>query len=184
MPDAEAGGTKVEQASSQFLSATAWSPAMSVRTVGARSGEGVAKPGAGAGPEQTTPHPSAADRASNHVTVHLTGEGGIDGRLRVAVRGETVRATIVSDDRAMTDRLGSNIDELHQALRQRGFSDANVSVERPERSERTSDRASGETDRYYEDQERQDTERQRDRSRSERDGRHAGHADRNKGSER
>ncbi len=79
--------------------------------------------------EQSTVRPQLTDR----VTVKFTDAEGVEGRLRVAVRGQAVRATIVSDDATVARQLRADMGELQQALDQQGFRDAQVSVQHARR---------------------------------------------------
>jgi hypothetical protein len=70
-----------------------------------------------------------ASSNANRVTLDFMGENGIEGRLRVALRGNAVRATIISPDRAAALRIGEGVGELERALIARGFSQSHVSVQ-------------------------------------------------------
>src|SRR5437870_1521613 len=59
-------------------------------------------------PADPTGTASAFPAAGDRVTLQLGGENGLDGRLRVAVRGQSVRATIVSTDAETVRRLGND----------------------------------------------------------------------------
>ena len=183
--DTDTSGAKAEPISSQSWITTAWNQGVTGRPVDTRVAAGMPQHGADSTPEQTNSPPGAGDRPSNHVTIHFAGERGLDGRLRVAVRGQSVQATIVSEDHAMADRLGRNIDELHHALRARGFSEANVSIHRAQQQQQTPpDRLPQETGPHREDQGREETEMQRDRNRSDSEDRRARHGQEHHGSER
>ena len=63
------------------------------------------------------------------VTLTLSGEAGTEGRVRLVLRGATLHATILVEDGATSRRLGQGLSELREALRDRGFPDANLSVQ-------------------------------------------------------
>jgi hypothetical protein len=82
---------------------------------------------------------------ANQVTLQFSGEEGLDGRLRLSLRGSALHATIIARDPDGARQLESGLDELRQALGDRGFTDARVTVQgaaesragepRPERQE-------------------------------------------------
>ncbi len=74
---------------------------------------------------------------TSHATVRMD-VGGSEARVRVAVRGETVTAT-VTVDAADAPLLSSRIDELKQGLREQGFQEARVVI----RSVESADAVSG-----------------------------------------
>jgi len=53
------------------------------------------------------------------------------GRIRVSVRGETVRATLLPNDGALATRLTAEARSLERSLSDQGFSDARVTVQPP-----------------------------------------------------
>lgn len=59
------------------------------------------------------------------------GEGDTAGRLRVALRGTEVRATIIPADGVAAVRLEAGLRELQHHLVDRGFSDAQITVQAP-----------------------------------------------------
>jgi hypothetical protein len=61
------------------------------------------------------------------VTIELEGPSADPTRIRVAVYGSVVRATIVGDA-GQTERLSEHTSELRRALEDRGFRTANVAV--------------------------------------------------------
>lgn len=67
-------------------------------------------------------------RAADRVTLRFEGEGGLEGRLRIAVRGETLHASILSSHDGTLEKLGGELGGLRQALRDQGFADARISV--------------------------------------------------------
>src|SRR5262249_40106126 len=71
------------------------------------------------------PHAVAADR----ITLRVEDTDGSEARLRVAVRGRDVRATIVADDPATARRLAEGLGGLRQALGERGFGRTEVAVQ-------------------------------------------------------
>ena len=66
---------------------------------------------------------------SDQVTLRVEGDQGVEARLRVAVRGSDLRATIVADDPALARRLEEGIGNLRQALGERGFERTSVVVQ-------------------------------------------------------
>lgn len=85
-----------------------------------------------------------ADRSANEqqltsqVTVRFADADGGEGRLRVAVRGEAIRATILSGDPQTVQRLTENRAELRSRLHERGFAETEVSVREIDRHARHS----------------------------------------------
>jgi hypothetical protein len=71
----------------------------------------------------------------DQVTIQLTDEGGEVGRIRVAVNGPTVRATIIPHDPALADRLNGNLRELRRSLEERGFAEPRVTIQVPRTAE-------------------------------------------------
>ncbi|KPJ95500.1 MAG: hypothetical protein AMS18_02730 [Gemmatimonas sp. SG8_17] len=78
---------------------------------------------------------AAMPKPEDRVTLKFTDDSGVDGRVRVAVRGQDVRATIVSGDPAIAERLETRLGELHRALDQHGFRDAQLNVQHVRRTE-------------------------------------------------
>ncbi len=76
--------------------------------------------------------PESASRTTTpggQVTVTFADEDGVEGRLRVSLRGGAVRATIVARDPAEAQELQSGLGELRSTLGERGFADARVAVQ-------------------------------------------------------
>ena len=67
-------------------------------------------------------------RAADQVTLQFQGEGGLEGRLRIAVRGDSVHATLLSSHDGTLERLGGETGTLRRALNEQGFSQARISV--------------------------------------------------------
>ena len=103
-------------------------PALAGRGVRGSGGGSRAGIGAGRGAR-------AAPRFGDQVTLHFSGEDGLEGRLRVAVRGQNVRATILSDDPGAAERFSRGLGDLQRALLERGFSEARLNVQHTARSE-------------------------------------------------
>ena len=82
-----------------------------------------------AAPRARVEDPTTLPKPEDRVTIRFTDSDGVDGRLRVAVRGQTVRATIVSSDQAAADRIGAGVNELQQALDKHGFKEAQITVQ-------------------------------------------------------
>ncbi len=132
--------------------------------------------------------PAATPVSTSQVTMDLDPAVGILGKIRVAVRGETVHATITTKD-ADAVAMGARAHELRVALEERGFSDARVTVRSTASDDapaaviassvsdlkpRAADTAAGEQDRDSQQQprgerrdqaggDRSDTRRQRNR---------------------
>lgn len=101
-----------------------------------QAGSGSADPAAGGARASATPAESrAAPRSGDQVTLHFTGEDGLEGKLRVAVRGQNVRATILSDDPVTVERLARGLGDLQRSLLERGFPEARLNVQHAVRSE-------------------------------------------------
>lgn len=81
------------------------------------------------------PEPATPIGRREHVVVQLTDETGDVGRIRVAVSGGTVRATIIPHDPALVDRLNQNLRDLKQTLEDRGFTDPLVAIQASRRPE-------------------------------------------------
>lgn|GEM_PF-5418699 len=71
----------------------------------------------------------SALRSASRVVLDFTGENGIEGRLRVALRGSAIHATIISADRGTAERLDGELGALQRALATRGFTQSNLSVQ-------------------------------------------------------
>jgi hypothetical protein len=67
-------------------------------------------------------------RAADQVTLQFTGEAGLEGRVRIAVRGDVVHASILSSHEATLERLGGEAGSLKRALGEQGFSQARITV--------------------------------------------------------
>lgn len=72
---------------------------------------------------------SPARRAADRVTLHFEGEGGLEGRLRVSVRGDQVHARLLALDGATLERLAPEMRQMQRALEEQGFRDARVSLQ-------------------------------------------------------
>jgi len=102
----------------------------------ARSSAGALDPAAGATRAAAVPpEPHAPGRLGDQVTLQFSGEDGLEGQLRVAVRGQNVRATILADDPVSAERFSRGLDGLQRALVERGFADARLTVQQTARSE-------------------------------------------------
>jgi hypothetical protein len=74
------------------------------------------------------PDETAMVRPSSQATIHFEGEHGTEGRMRVALHGENLKATILTSDPMTAQRMESEVSALQQSLRDRGFASASVSV--------------------------------------------------------
>ncbi len=68
-------------------------------------------------------------RAADQVTLRFEGEGGLEGRLRVSVRGDQVHARFLTEDAKTMERLSGEMRSLQRSLEERGFRDARVSIQ-------------------------------------------------------
>ena len=106
------------------------------QAVRSQAGSASADPAAGAARASAAPAESRASlRSGDQVTLQFTGEDGLEGKLRVAVRGQNVRATILSDDPVAAERLSRGLGDLQRALLERGFPEARLNVQHAVRSE-------------------------------------------------
>ena len=67
-------------------------------------------------------------RAADQVTLKFDGEDGLEGRLRITVRGDSVRASILSSHEGTLERLGGELGTLRRALSEQGFTTTRVAV--------------------------------------------------------
>jgi hypothetical protein len=93
----------------------------------AGSGEAPMVRGAPEVPQQ----PDAPKGGFDSVSLRVDNADGTPTRIRVAVRGDEVRTTIIENDAGAAQRMVSRGDELQQSLAARGFSKATVSVHSP-----------------------------------------------------
>jgi len=125
-----------------------------------------------------------ARRAADQVTLRFEGEGGIEGRLRVSVRGDQVHARLLGMDAQSMERFAPELRQLQRALEDQGFRDPRVSMQDlralPGPNEARTDARAQDERRQSESGRRQSPEErggesgpdgQRDRRRT-RDGRH------------
>jgi hypothetical protein len=151
---------------------------LATRFAGER-GESVTAPAAGA-PSDPRLAPGAADGARvtrpDQITLRVEGDAGVEARLRVAVRGRDVRATIVADDPALANKLEASLGNLRQALGERGFdraqllvqsADATRDVAQPLREPQTA-RRHADSDQASQNGRRSDTPEQRSRRHGDR----------------
>jgi len=73
--------------------------------------------------------PGFQAKPEDRVTLRFTDDDGVEGRLRVAVRGQSVRATIVAGDPNAAERIGSGVSEIQRALNKQGFQEAQITVQ-------------------------------------------------------
>lgn len=88
---------------------------------------------------QDAPDTSTASHAAatGRVTLRFEEEGGSSGRMRLAVRGRALHATIVSSDTDSVRRWNDDIESLHRSLLNQGFAEARVTVRQTEPSDPT-----------------------------------------------
>lgn len=104
------------------------------------------------------------------VALQLQGELGVEGRLRVALRGDTLRVIIHATDPRAALQLGARMEELQRNLAVRGFSETRIEIHHTggqgtrtgEGGEETHRERSGEQDPRHP---RQDPHKQRDDAR-------------------
>ena len=157
-PDAATG----EQTPMPSLVASPLSQGGTARQPNGRVSAAMTQPNADSTPEKFDQSPSAAGRGASQVTVRFDGGGGLEGRLRVAVRGQSVQATIMSDSPAMTHQLGDNIDQLHHSLRERGFSESNITIQTVQEQAPRLDRVAEQSRSWREDETDRDSKTQQD----------------------
>jgi hypothetical protein len=83
-------------------------------------------PAAG-GPGVAPAEPPALPRG-DHVVIRFTGDHGLEGTVRVAVRGHTIHATILSADPAAAQQMRDQLGLLRQSLESHGFPDARLAI--------------------------------------------------------
>ena len=76
---------------------------------------------------QTTEPPAAPPSPTSQVTIELDAERTGVQRVRVAVRGDVVHATLVTD-RGGVEAMRPQLDDLRHALEGQGFREAHVQV--------------------------------------------------------
>lgn len=106
----------------------------SARSIGTSSASGAGAPNAESAAADRAEAALAARlsperRAADRVTLRFEGEGGLEGRLRVSVRGDQVNARILSEDASTLERLGGELRSLQRALEGQGFRDSRVSMQ-------------------------------------------------------
>jgi hypothetical protein len=101
---------------------TAPGPAAAARTVPA----GLNAPGAAVARAQTAAN--AGGSRPSTLVVPFEDDGGNAGRIRLTLRGDALQATILAANRETAQRLSSSLGELQQALGERGFSGARLTV--------------------------------------------------------
>lgn len=86
---------------------------------------------------ESTSGPSVSGRTSpsgeqtpvtEWVTLHIGDRGSEGARVRVAVRGSVVNASIAHPDERVVDSLRAHMHDLHNALAQKGFTGSRVSL--------------------------------------------------------
>lgn len=77
----------------------------------------------------TSPPKEQAAGSADRVTLAVTDDAGRQTRIRVAVLGEQVRATIVPPDGDTAQQLERRMDDLTAALVRQGYSDPKVTVQ-------------------------------------------------------
>ena len=80
-----------------------------------------------AGGASAPPETPASDAPPRMVTLRFDGPDGLEQRIRVAVLGESVRATILTDGRSAA-QMERALPDLHRSLAEHGFRDAQVGI--------------------------------------------------------
>ena len=73
--------------------------------------------------------PEAAMRTTDWVTLRVDTAGQGTVRIRVAVLGELVRATILHDDAGIAGQLSNRVGDLRQALMRQGFFETQLRIQ-------------------------------------------------------
>lgn len=73
-------------------------------------------------------------RGGDRITVSFDGEGGVEGRVHLAVVGKSVHTTIVSPDAESARRMREDSSSLQRSLAEAGFQRARVTVRNAGRS--------------------------------------------------
>ncbi len=94
---------------------------------GAREAAAPTVPRVTIAPPPTTPAPTTPPAPTSHATLDLALGDGTTGRLRVAVRGDVVHATILAEGTAAM-MLERELPSLRRSLTDRGFADAQLTV--------------------------------------------------------
>jgi hypothetical protein len=92
------------------------------------AGRGPGHVPAAAEPRAAPPGPPPALPRGDHVVIRFTGDHGLEGTVRVAVRGHTIHATILSADPAAAQRMSDQLGALRQSLESHGFPDARLAI--------------------------------------------------------
>ncbi len=74
------------------------------------------------------PEPTPTLPRGDHVVIRFTGDHGLEGTVRVAVRGHTIHATILSSDAAAAQRMRDQLGALRQSLESHGFHDTRLAI--------------------------------------------------------
>ena len=103
----------------------------------------------------------AAPQSLVNVTIELQADGEATTRMRVALRGSTVMATIVAPDSDVAQQLSSNMGELRRALADRGFTDSSIAIRVSERAA-TGSQAAPDSDREGRERQKNDDSSKKD----------------------
>jgi hypothetical protein len=107
--------------------------AITLRVAGQMAATGAQSATAGAPAPNSTPAGNGSvlgtsGARSSTVIVPFQEAGGQEGRIRLALRGDSLQATILSSSGETVQRLGSQLADLQRALGERGFTDARLTV--------------------------------------------------------
>lgn len=102
-----------------------------------------------------------------HATIAFATPDGGEGRLRVSMRGDTLRATLQLPDATAAERIEQDLGGLSRALRAQGFEEARITVDvaRTAHAERGHDEPSPREQRQSREQQSHANERQPRRER-------------------
>ena len=116
---------------------TATGPVAAARAVQA----GLNAPGAAVARAQAAAN--AGGSRPSTLVVPFEDDGGNAGRIRLTLRGDALQATILAPSRETAQKLSSSLGELQQALGERGFAGARLTVRQAGGEEAADTRSSG-----------------------------------------
>lgn len=126
---APAASAPVSAAATATAAGNASAPVVAPTSSDVLAGKMIADPNAAAGAQNVNdPRLEPMRRAADQVTLQFQGEAGLEGRLRISVRGDSVRASILSSHDGTLQRAGGELNALKRALADQGFTDAKLSV--------------------------------------------------------
>lgn len=124
-----AASAPVSAAATATAAGNANAPVVAPTSSDVLAGKTIADPNVAAGAQNVNdPRLEPMRRAADQVTLQFQGEAGLEGRLRISVRGDSVRASILSSHDGTLQRAGGEWNALKRALADQGFTDAKLSV--------------------------------------------------------